>query len=159
MSELAPGATAPTFTTTAVGGEKYKSGTEVSLGNFVGKTVVLYFYPKDDTPGCTQQACDLRDGWSRLARKVVLFGVSPDSAKKHVKFIEKHNLPFPLLSDESHAIAEAYGVWVEKTLYGRKYMGAERTTFIIAPDGKIRDVLRKVKPSEHLRMLEDALAA
>ncbi|MEO8353607.1 MAG: thioredoxin-dependent thiol peroxidase [Chthoniobacteraceae bacterium] len=158
MSELAPGAHAPTFTATAVGGEKYKSGMEVSLGDFDGKTVVLYFYPKDDTPGCTQQACDLRDGWSRLARKVVLFGISPDGPKKHIKFIEKHNLPFPLLSDESHAIAEAYGVWVEKTLYGRKYMAAERTTFIIAPDGKIRDVLKKVKPSEHLRMLEDALA-
>lgn len=157
MSELAPGATAPTFTATAVGGDKYKSGEEVSLADFAGRTVVLCFYPKDDTPGCTQQACDLRDGWSRLARKVVLFGVSPDPAKMHLKFIEKHNLPFPLLSDDGHAIAESYGVWVEKTLYGRKYMANERTTFIIGPDGKIRDVLKKVKPSEHLRLLEAAL--
>lgn len=144
------GASAPDFTLDGTDGP-------VSLRNLRGSRVVLYFYPKDDTPGCTQQACDLRDGWSRLARKVVLFGVSPDSTKNHLKFIDKHNLPFPLLSDEAHAIAEAYGVWVEKSLYGRKYMGAERSTFVIAPDGTIRDILRKVKPAEHLRLLEEAL--
>ena len=113
--ELKTGDTAPDFHATAVGG-KYGEGKEVSLGDFKGKTVVLYFYPKDDTPGCTAQACALRDGWGQFSAKAELFGVSVDSAKSHQKFIDKHSLPFPLLSDESHHLVEAYGVWVEKSM-------------------------------------------
>jgi peroxiredoxin Q/BCP len=150
--ELKPGDPAPQFRATAVGG-KYGDGREVSLGDFKGQTVVLYFYPKDDTPGCTAQACALRDGWPQFAEKAELFGVSVDPAKSHAKFIAKHSLPFPLLSDESHAIVESYGVWVEKSMYGKKYMGAERSTFVIGPDGKIRAILRKVKPEEHAGQL------
>ena len=150
--EINPGDKAPAFRAIAVGG-KYGDGMEVALGDFARRTVVLYFYPKDDTPGCTAQACALRDGWAQFAAKAEIFGVSVDSAKSHRKFIDKHSLPFPLLSDESHAIVEAYGVWVEKSMYGKKYMGAERSTFVIGPDGKIRGVLRKVKPDEHAAQL------
>jgi len=149
---LKTGDSAPDFRATAVGG-KYGDGQEVSSGDFKGRTVVLYFYPKDDTPGCTAQACALRDDWSRFSAKAELFGVSVDSAKSHQKFIEKHSLPFPLLSDESHRLVEAYGVWVEKSMYGKKYMGIERTTFVIGPTGKIRGILRKVKPEEHAGQL------
>jgi peroxiredoxin Q/BCP len=150
--EINTGDKAPDFRATAIGGA-YGEGKEVTLGDFAGRTVVLYFYPKDDTPGCTAQACALRDDWAQFKAKAELFGVSVDSAKSHRKFIEKHSLPFPLLSDESHAIVEAYGVWVEKSMYGKKYMGAERSTFVIGPDGKIRGVLRKVKPDEHAAQL------
>ena len=150
--ELKTGDPAPDFRATAVGGA-YGAGQEVSLGDFKGRTVVLYFYPKDDTPGCTAQACALRDGWSQFSGKAELFGVSVDPARSHLKFIEKHSLPFPLLSDESHHLVEAYGVWVEKSMYGKKYMGAERSTFVIGPDGKIRGILRKVKPEEHASQL------
>jgi peroxiredoxin Q/BCP len=150
--ELKAGDPAPPFRATAVGG-KYGDGREVALGDFKGRTVVLYFYPKDDTPGCTAQACALRDGWGQFSAKADLFGVSVDPAKSHRKFIDKHSLPFPLLSDESHAIVEAYGVWVEKSMYGKKYMGAERSTFVIGPDAKIRGILRKVKPDEHAGQL------
>ena len=145
--ELAAGNPAPTFTALAVGG-RY-DGHTVLLRELRGKTVVLYFYPKDNTPGCTTQACGVRDVWTQLAGRAEVFGVSIDSAVSHAKFIKKHQLPFPLLVDEGHAIAEAYGVWVEKSLYGRKYMGTERSTFVIGPDGKIRIVFRKVKPSQH----------
>jgi peroxiredoxin Q/BCP len=147
-----PGDGAPDFRATAVGGA-YGDGKEVALSDFAGRTLVLYFYPKDDTPGCTAQACALRDGWAQFKAKAEVFGVSVDSVKSHRKFIEKHSLPFPLLSDESHAIVEAYGVWVEKSMYGKKYMGAERSTFVIGPDGKVRGVLRKVKPDEHAEQL------
>jgi len=150
--ELKTGDTAPDFHATAVGG-KYGEGKEVSLGDFKGKTVVLYFYPKDDTPGCTVQACALRDGWGQFAGKAEIFGVSVDPVKSHQKFIEKHSLPFPLLSDVSHELVEAYGVWIEKSMYGKKYMGAERSTFVIGPNGKIRGILRKVKPEEHTDQL------
>ena len=150
--EINPGDKAPAFRAIAVGG-KYGDGMEVALGDFARRTVVLYFYPKDDTPGCTAQACALRDGWSQFSAMAELFGVSVDSAKSHRKFIDKHSLPFPLLSDESHAIVEAYGVWVEKSMYGKKYMGAERSTFVIGPDGKVRGILRKVKPDEHAEQL------
>jgi peroxiredoxin Q/BCP len=150
--ELKIGDIAPDFRAMAVGG-KYGEGREVSLGDFKGRTVVLYFYPKDDTPGCTAQACSLRDGWGQFSAKAELFGVSVDSVKSHRKFIEKHGLPFPLLSDESHHLVEAYGVWVEKSMYGKKYMGAERSTFVIGPGGKIRGMLRKVKPEEHAGQL------
>jgi len=156
MTPLHIGSAAPDFTATAVGSE-YGDGTTVSLADFRGRIVVLYFYPKDDTPGCTQQACELRDSWTQLAKQAVVFGISIDSAKRHAKFIAKHALPFPLLVDESHAIVDAYGVWVEKSLYGRKYMGTERSTFIIGPDGKITAILRKVKPAEHAAQLLAAL--
>jgi len=154
--ELAPGAKAPPFTATAVGG-KYGAGTEVSLGDFKGQTVVLYFYPKDDTPGCTTQACGLRDTWNDLAGRAAIFGVSPDSAASHAKFIRKFGLPFPLLADDAKKLVADYGVWVEKSMYGKKYMGTERTTFVIGPDGKIRAILRKVKPAEHAAQLLAAL--
>jgi peroxiredoxin Q/BCP len=146
---LQPRTTAPNFTAQVVGGE-YATPVTISLAELKGETVVLYFYPKDDTPGCTKQACGLRDGWSDISSKAKVFGVSIDSIKRHAKFISKYDLPFPLLSDEDHGIADAYGVWVEKTLYGKTYMGTERTTFIIGPDGKIKAVLPKVKPDEHL---------
>lgn len=156
MPELTPGSKAPAFTATAVGAD-YGDGQTVSLADFKGRTVVLYLYPKDDTPGCTTQACGLRDAWSRFEGKAVVFGVSIDPAKSHAKFIRKHALPFPLLVDESHALVEAYGVWVEKSMYGKTYMGTERTTFVIGGDGRIKAVLRKVKPAEHAEQVLAAL--
>jgi len=151
-SGLEVGDAAPKFKAMAVGG-KYGDGTEVSLGDFKGRTVVLYFYPKDDTPGCTAQACGLRDAWGEFAKKAEVFGVSIDPVKNHRKFIDKFTLPFPLLSDESKKIVEDYGVWVEKSMYGKKYMGTERSTFVIGPTGKIKAILRKVKPAEHVEQL------
>ena len=156
-ADLKPGDAAPDFRATAVGG-KYGTGQEVALSDFAGRALVLYFYPKDDTPGCTAQACALRDGWADFEGKAEIFGVSVDPVKSHEKFIAKFGLPFPLLSDESHALVEAYRVWVEKSMYGKKYMGAERSTFVIGPDGKIRTILRKVKPEEHARQLLESLA-
>ena len=133
-------------------------GRDVSLADFRGRKVVLYFYPKDDTPGCTQQACDLRDRTSELeARGAVVLGVSPDSPKKHTKFREKYGLQFTLLADEDHAVAEAYDVWKEKSMYGRKYMGNERTTFVIDEQGRIAHVLPKVKPAEHVDQILELL--
>jgi peroxiredoxin Q/BCP len=133
------------------------TGESVTLSQFRGSPVVLYFYPKDDTPGCTTQACGLRDVWGELESKgAVVLGVSPDSPKRHVKFKEKHGLPFTLLSDEEHEVAEAYGTWVEKSMYGRTYMGMERSTFVIDADGTVTKVMRTVKPAEHA---QDVLAA
>ena len=129
----------------------------MSLADFKGQTVVLYFYPKDDTPGCTTQACALRDSWKQFEGKAVVFGVSTDPATSHAKFIKKHGLPFPLLVDDGREIVNAYGVWVEKSMYGKTYMGTERSTFVIGPDGKIKAILRKVKPAEHLAQLLAAL--
>jgi peroxiredoxin Q/BCP len=149
-TQLQPGDKAPPIRALAVGGEYGDAGRTVTLGDFAGRPVVLYFYPKDDTPGCTTQACGVRDAWRELSKKCVLLGVSTDSGASHAKFIKKHALPFPLLADEDRKIVEAYGVWVEKSMYGKKYMGTERTTFIIGPDGKIRAILRKVKPAEHV---------
>lgn len=146
------GEAAPDFSAEAVGGT-YDVSTTVSLADLRGETVVLYFYPKDDTSGCTSQACALRDGWSEISAKARIFGVSIDPIPSHEKFIRKHELPFPLLSDPGRKIVEAYGVWVEKSMYGRKYMGTERTTFVIGPDGVIRAVLTKVKPGEHFKQL------
>jgi len=154
--ELQPGDKAPAFKATAVGGE-YGDGKTVSLSDFKGETVVLYFYPKDDTPGCTKQACGLRDAWQDFAGKAVVFGVSIDPAKSHTKFIAKYSLPFPLLSDAEQKIVGAYGVWVEKSMYGKTYMGTERSTFVINGDGKIKAVFRKVKPDEHVAQVLAAL--
>ena len=153
---LAIGDSAPDFTATAVGGE-YGAGRQISLNDLRGAPVVLYFYPKDDTPGCTVQACSLRDSWSEMRNLAKIFGVSVDPATSHEKFIAKYNLPFPLLSDPEKKIVNAYGVWVEKSMYGKKYMGAERTTFVVDEAGRIAAILRKVKPEEHVDLLQDAL--
>ena len=126
------------------------SGETVTLSSLRGKPVVLYFYPKDDTPGCTRQACGIRDAWGEFERAgAVVLGVSPDDQRSHVKFKEKYGLPFPLLADTDHAIAEQYGVWKEKTFAGRTYMGVERSTFVIDPDGNVARELRNVKPDTH----------
>jgi thioredoxin-dependent peroxiredoxin len=130
--------------------EGAKAPTFPELTAHKGKTVVLYFYPKDNTSGCTVEACEFRDAHTKLTGKnAVVLGVSPDSAKSHEKFATKFGLPFTLVPDEDHKIATAYGVWQEKSMYGRKYMGIVRTTFIIGPDGKIKKVFEKVKPAGH----------
>ncbi len=157
-NELKEGDPAPDFRGTAVGG-KYGVGREVSLEEFRGRPVVLYFYPKDDTPGCTAQACGLRDAWSDFESSAEIFGVSVDSPESHQKFIKKYTLPFPLLSDTERNMVKAYGVWVEKSMYGKKYMGAERSTFVIGADGRITKIFRKVKPEEHVELLNSALAS
>ena len=124
---------------------KDQNGEEVSLADFKGKTVILYFYPKDDTPGCTAEACDFRDNYQSLIGKgYEVVGVSTDDSKSHKKFETKYSLPFPLIADEDKSINEAYGVWVEKNMYGKKYMGTARTTFIIDADGIIKQVIEKV---------------
>jgi thioredoxin-dependent peroxiredoxin len=156
MSQPTVGTKAPAFSAQVVGGS-YPTATTLKLADLKGETVVLYFYPKDDTPGCTKQACALRDGWSEISRKAKVFGVSIDSIKSHEKFIKKHALPFPILSDEDQSIVNAYGVWVEKSMYGKKYMGTERTTFVIGPDGKVKAVFPKVKPEEHFSQVLAAL--
>lgn len=158
MSEktLQVGDPAPLFSATAIGG-KYGDGETVTLKELRGSPVVLYFYPKDDTPGCTAQACGLRDAWSDFERRVEIFGVSVDSAVSHQKFVDKYSLPFPLLADPEKEIVRAYGVWVEKSMYGKKYMGTERTTFVIDARGRISAILRKVKPAEHAAQLQAAL--
>lgn len=149
MSKPALHSPAPNFTAPVVGGD-FKPGDTITLGELKGKPVVLYFYPKDDTPGCTKQACGLRDGWTKIAKKAHVFGISTDSVKSHAKFIQKHELPFPLIADEDKAIVNAYGVWVEKSMYGKTYLGTERSTFIIGKDGRIAAILEKVKPEGHL---------
>jgi peroxiredoxin Q/BCP len=154
--ELKVGEVAPKFRAQAVGG-KYGEGQAISLADFRGSPVVLYFYPKDDTPGCTVQACGLRDAWSELGGLGNIFGVSVDSAASHEKFINKYQLPFPLLTDPDKKIAGSYGVWVEKSMYGKKYMGVERSTFVIDGAGRISAIFRKVKPEEHVGVLREAL--
>jgi peroxiredoxin Q/BCP len=152
MSELVAGAKAPNFSAPD------QHGKLVSLGDFKGKMVVLYFYPKDDTPGCTVQACSFRDEHTAFVKRgAVVLGVSPDPAKAHTKFIEKFSLPFPLLTDADHKVALAYNVWVEKSMYGRKYMGMERSTFVIDGTGRIQSIHRKVKPAEHVAELLAAM--
>jgi peroxiredoxin Q/BCP len=122
-----------------------------------GSTCVVYFYPKDFTPGCTTEACEFRDLYEKITEQnAIVLGVSPDSPESHEKFIAKHGLPYLLVADEDHAIASAYGVWKEKSMYGRKYMGIERSTFIIGPDGRIQKIFRKVKPAGHA---DEVLAA
>lgn len=148
------GELAPEFTLPA------DDGSAVSLKSFRGKRVVLYFYPKDNTSGCTTQACELRDSHSALqAKGAVVLGVSPDPLSSHVKFRDKFQLNFPLLSDEDHEVAKAYGVWKEKSMYGRKYWGIERSTFIIDEGGVVVEAWRKVKPKGHAERVAEALAA
>jgi peroxiredoxin Q/BCP len=136
-----------------------QDGRPVRLKDFRGQRVVVYFYPKADTPGCTTQACGVRDRKADYAEAgAVVLGVSPDPVAKVQKFHEKYSLDFPLLADEDHSVAEAFGVWVEKSMYGRRYFGNERTTFVIDSEGKVAEVLRKVKPAEHDEQVLAALA-
>src|SRR4051794_23413577 len=136
------------------------NGETVSLTDLRGKPVVLYFYPKYDTPGCTTQACGIRDVYGEFERAgAVVLGVSPDEAESHVKFKSKYGLPFTLLADPDHAVAEQYGVWAEKKNYGKTYMGIVRSTFVIDADGKLKKVMRNVKPATHADDVLAALAA
>ncbi|MGG9971036.1 thioredoxin-dependent thiol peroxidase [Ferruginibacter sp. SUN002] len=144
MTNLTEGQKAPTFK------EKDQNGNTVSLTDYKGKKVVLYFYPEDDTPTCTVQACNLRDNYSLLKKNgFVVLGVSPDEPKKHKKFETKYDLPFTLVADPNHSIIDKYGVWGEKQLYGRTYMGLHRTTFLIDEKGIIRKIFLKPKSKEH----------
>lgn len=151
MAELQEGDVAPDFTLPT------GDGATLSLKELRGKKVVLYFYPKDDTPGCTREACAFRDNLSRIKRKgAVVVGVSADSSASHAKFAEKYDLSYPLVSDGDKKISTAYGVWKEKSLYGRKFLGIERTTFIIDERGKIRRIFPRVKVDGHV---DEVLAA
>jgi len=147
------GTTAPAFKT------KDANGETVSLKDLKGQKVVLYFYPKDDTPGCTKEACSFRDAWAKFKKRgITVLGVSPDSEASHKKFETKYQLPFTLLADRDHAIAEAYGVWGEKKFMGRTYMGVLRTTFLIDEKSKIKKVFEKVKPEDHASEVLEAFA-
>jgi thioredoxin-dependent peroxiredoxin len=135
-----------------------QDGRAVKLSDFHGQSVVVYFYPKADTPGCTTQACGVRDHQADYAKtSAVVLGISPDTVAKVKKFHDKQDLNFSLLADEGHKVADEYGVWVEKSMYGKTYFGNERTTFVIGPDGKVAEVLRKVKPAEHDKLVLEAL--
>jgi thioredoxin-dependent peroxiredoxin len=136
------------------------AGARVRLSQFRGRPVVLYFYPKDDTPGCTAQACDIRDNFDAFTeRGAVVLGVSADDESSHVKFKEKYGLPFTLLADPTHEVSEQYGTWVEKNFGGKKYMGVERSTFLIDPEGRIAKVMRRVKPDTHVERVLAELPA
>ena len=142
--KLKEGDQAPAFTVDTSGGGR------LSLADFLGQNVILYFYPKDDTPGCTKEACAFRDGYADFKKRgAVVLGVSPDPVKAHDKFVKKFELPFTLLADTDKKIVEAYGVWGEKVFMGRKYLGTHRVTFLIGPDGIIKKIWPKVKPEEH----------
>ncbi|MEF3273323.1 MAG: thioredoxin-dependent thiol peroxidase [Chloroflexus sp.] len=135
-----------------------EAGEMVSLSQFRGKRVILYFYPKDDTPGCTSQACGFRDSYPVITEKnAVVIGISPDSTKSHAKFKTKHNLPFILLADEQHSVAEAYGVWGEKSMMGKKYMGIIRSHFVIDEEGRITQAEVKVSPADSVKRALEAL--
>ncbi len=150
---IVPGKKAPDFTLPD------QDGRPVKLSDFRGQSVVVYFYPKADTSGCTVQACGVRDHRADYKRTgAIVLGISPDPVAKIKKFDEKHDFGFPLLADEDHAVADSYGVWVEKSMYGKTYFGNERTTFVIGPDGEVVRVLRKVKPAEHDELVLKALA-
>jgi peroxiredoxin Q/BCP len=144
---------APDFSAEVVGGDEGV----VRLADLRGRRVVLVFYPKDATPGCTTQACALRDGWDAIKDKASIFGVSVDDVKSHARFIEKEGLPYPLLADPERKMVEAYGVWVEKSMYGKTFMGTERTTFVIDAGGTIEAVLAKVNPKKHFEQLLEVL--
>jgi thioredoxin-dependent peroxiredoxin len=145
---------APDFELTSDAGER------VRLSQFRGKPVVLYFYPRDDTPGCTAQACGIRDSYGDFEQRgAVVLGVSPDEESSHVKFKQKYGLPFTLLADPDHDVAEKYGVWGERKYMGKTYMGVERSTFLIDEDGRIAKVMRRVKPDTHASQVLEALAA
>ena len=150
---LKEGTTAPAFKTIDQNGES------VSLKDLRGRKVVLYFYPKDDTPGCTKEACSFRDAYSKFKKQdITVLGVSPDKEAAHKKFVTKYQLPFTLLADTDHSIAEAYGVWGEKKFMGRTYLGVHRTTFLIDEKGKIRKIFEKVKPEDHAIEVLEAFA-
>jgi peroxiredoxin Q/BCP len=150
---ISAGDLAPEFALTDQGGRTVK------LSDFRGQPVVVYFYPRASTPGCTTQACGVRDHRQEYERAgAVVLGISPDPVAKIKKFADEHSLEFPLLADEDHAVADAYGVWAQKSMYGRKYFGNERTTFVIGADGVVGDVLRKVKPAQHDEQVLAALA-
>ncbi len=155
MTTLTIGALAPTFSLLD------DAGNTVELAALLGRTVVLYFYPKDDTPGCTTQACGFRDRYAEVATaNAIVYGISPDSVASHAKFKKKFDLPFPLLADTDHAVCEAYGVWNEKSMYGKKYMGVTRSHVVIGPDGILVDVQIKVSPDESVtRAIASATAA
>lgn len=154
MSQPKPGDPVPAFEMQA------DDGATVSSESLLGRRYVIYFYPKDDTPGCTTQACSLRDNYERvMSAGVEVFGVSPDSVASHVKFRKKYDLPYRLLADVGHHVADAFGTWVEKSFVGKRYMGVERTSFIIGPDGRIEHVLPRVKPVEHVDLLLERLVA
>ncbi len=154
MSIPQAGTTAPDFTLPA------DDDTPLKLSSLKGRPVVLFFYPKDDTTGCTKEACSFRDALPRFDEmNATILGISPDSTKSHRKFKEKYGLPYTLLADENHAVAERYGVWGEKSMYGRKYMGILRTTFVSDAKGQIARVFEKVKPEEHATEVAEAVAA
>lgn len=151
---LKSGVTAPDFSAPT------QDGQIITLKNLRGRPVILYFYPRDDTPGCTKEACSFRDHYARLqAHGAVLLGVSADTVKSHAKFATKYTLPFPLLADEDRRVARAFGVWGEKTFMGRKFEGIHRMTFLIGPDGLIKQVWTKVKPETHAAEVLTALAS
>jgi peroxiredoxin Q/BCP len=134
------------------------AGELVRLSDLRGRPVVLYFYPKDDTPGCTKQACGIRDAWDAFAgRGAAVLGVSPDGEASHARFRQKYGLPFTLLADPDHRVAEEYGFWVQKSMMGKKYMGIERSTVVVAPDGNVSHIFRKVKPDRHAAQALEAL--
>jgi peroxiredoxin Q/BCP len=152
--KLKPGDKAPQFSALT------QNGSRVSLADLKGQDVILYFYPRDDTPGCTKEACAFRDEFATFRKRgAVVLGVSIDSVKSHGKFAEKFGLPFPLLADEDKSIVQAYGVWGQKSFMGRKYMGTHRVTFLIGPDGKIKQIWPEVKPQEHAKEVLAALTA
>jgi peroxiredoxin Q/BCP len=154
QKELAVGNKAPNFTLPRDGGDT------LSLKDFKGQNIVLYFYPKDDTPGCTAESCDFRDNFKQFQKlNAQIIGISKDSIARHEKFIAKYDLPFPLVSDEEGDVCEAYGTWVEKSMYGRKYMGIDRSTFLIDGNGKIAAIWRKVKVKDHVKEVEKAIKA
>lgn len=152
MAELNEGEKAPDFTA------KDQNGKDISLSDFLGKEVILYFYPKDDTPGCTAEACSFRDNYQSLLDKgFEVLGVSADDEKSHQKFISKYSLPFSLISDTDRNIVESYGVWVEKNMYGKKYMGIARKTFVIDKKGLIKKIIAKVDTQNSSQQVLDSL--
>lgn len=151
---LKVGSAAPDFSLTD------DTGATVTLSGLAGKQVVVYFYPRDDTPGCTKQACGVRDACAEFAAAgAVVLGISPDAQTSHAKFKAKHSLPFTLLCDPDHAVADAYGAWGERSMYGKKYMGIVRSTVVVGADGKVKAVFPKVQPAAHARLVLAALEA